>query len=174
MSQRPTLFRTKRFAIEAATALVLALGLFALGFWVASIVLSSLPEDEGLRWVITDPSDPFAAKVKLGVVAALAPLVALIASSLHRLGARAHPGWRSTVIHLTVPIAAVAAGVAIQINGVHALAHVDQETFGVPYTVAVRDLLPGFTTKNLLAISTLVLWAAVFAAARARRKAAGR
>lgn len=169
MSTRPTLFRTKRFAVEAVATFVLMLGLFALGFWVASLVLGDLPEDEGLTWVLTDPSDPFAAKLKLGLIAALTPLVAFVAGALHRVGARAHPGWRPTLIFLTVPLVAVAVGVAVQVNAVHALARVDQDTLGMPYQVAIRDLLPGFMTKNLLVITTLVLWGAAFAAARARR-----
>jgi hypothetical protein len=170
MSARPTLFRTKRFAAEAAITVALVLGFFALGFWVAGTILANLPQHEGLQWVITDPSDAFAAKMKLGVTAALTPIVTLVALVLYRVGGRAHPGWRPTLIYLALPIAVVAAGIAVQVHGLHTLGRVDP-AMGTPYLVAVRDVLPGFITKNLLVISTLVLWTAAFAVARTGRKA---
>jgi len=170
MSARPTLFRTKRFAAEAVTTFVLLLGFFALGFWAASIILANLPQEEWLRWVLTDESDAFAAKMKLGVATALTPLITLIALVLHRLGARAHPGWRPTLVFLAIPIAVVVAGTISQVHGLHTLGRVDSPT-GAPYMIAVRDVLPGFLTKNLLVITSLVLWSAAFAAARAGRKA---
>ncbi len=168
MSARPTLFRTRRFAVEAAITFVLVLGLFMLGFSVASMIIGSLPQGPGVQWVATGPGDAFAAKLSLAIVAALTPLVTLVAMVLHRFGGRAHPGWRPTLIYLALPLAAVAAGLAVQVHGLHSLGHLGS-TAGTPYTLAVRDVLPGFLTKNLLAITALVLWGAAFAAARASR-----
>lgn len=170
MSTRPTLFRTKRFAAEAATTFALMLGFYVFGHWLGGAILAGLPRGENMQWVVTGPSDALFAQVKLGVAFALTPLVTLLTMVFHRLGARAHPGWRPTLIYLAIPLAAVAAGVISQVHALQTLGRVDP-SMGVPYTLSVEHALPGFLTKNLLVITALVTWGAAFAAARAGRKA---
>lgn len=173
MSERPTLFRTRRVAAEAAIALLLGIAFLVLGYYLGAAILEGLPRSENVRFITTGPNDLFVAQLKLGAVAAATPLVTLVALQLHRFGARAHPGWRPTLIYLAVPLAAVAIGVGAQVSGLHTVTRVQPMFEAQPHMVAIRSAFPGFLTTNLLAIATLVLWSAGFATARARRDTNG-
>ncbi len=169
MNDRPRLFRTRRVVVEVAAAVVLAIGLLVSGYVLGGAIIEGIPRSESVQLVLLGPSDLVIAKLKLGAVMALAPLLTLVALQLHRLGARAHPGWRVALLLFAVPILAVAFGVGAQIHALHTVAIVDPMMSDQPFTIAIRDTLPGYLTGNLLAITGLVLWTAAFATARARR-----
>lgn len=156
-------------AVEVAAGVVLAIGLLISGYALGGAIIEGIPRSESVQLVLMGPNDLVIAKLKLGAVMALAPLLSLVALQLHRLGARAHPSWRATLIHVAVPILAVAFGVGAQIHALHTVAIVDPMMSGQPFMIAIRDTLPGYLTGNLLVLTALVLWTAAFATARARR-----
>lgn len=155
----------RRFAAECLTAFFAASGALLAGYHGAEAVLRWLLPDAAAV-VITAPSDPFFARVQLGLSFALPVVVAWLALVVHRLAARRAPGPVATIAYVAIPIAMAALELGLHFSMLHEVA---DPVGGIAPMLALRDLLPGPLALDKTLLGSLVLLVAVFVVGRRAR-----